>query len=85
MTSSSVSHWSSFMKEAIQMKRIKVTAARLNVRKSPSMTSEVLRIVNRGDVLEYTSIKNGWVRLKGAGYVMEEFVEAIEEEKSPRE
>ena len=73
------------MKEAIQMKRIKVTAARLNVRKSPSMTSEVLRIVNRGDVLEYTSIKNGWVRLKGAGYVMEEFVEAIEEEKSPRE
>ena len=73
------------MKETIQMKRIKVIAARLNIRKSPSMTSEVLRIVNRGDVLEYTSIKNGWVRLKGAGYVMEEFVEAIEEEKSPRE
>ena len=73
------------MKEAIQMKRIKVTAARLNIRKSPSMTSEVLRIANRGDVLEYTSVKNGWVRLKGAGYVMEEFVEMIEEEKSPRE
>ena len=73
------------MKEAIQMKRIKVTAARLNIRKSPSMTSEVLRIVNRGDILEYTSVKNGWVRLKGTGYVMEEFVEVIEEEKSPRE
>ena len=67
------------MKETIRMKRIKVIAARLNIRKSPSMTSEVLRIVNRGDVLEYTSIKNGWVRLKGAGYVMEEFFEAIEE------
>ena len=62
------------------MKRIKVTAARLNVRKSPSMTSEVLRIVNREDVLEYTSAKNGWVRLKGAGYVMEEFIEIEEAE-----
>ena len=73
------------MKEAIRMKRIKVTAARLNIRKSPSMTSEVLRIVNRGDVLEYTSVKNEWMRLKGTGYVMEEFVEVLEEEKSPRE
>ena len=67
------------------MKNIKVTAARLNVRKSASRESEVLRIVDRNDILEYTSIKNGWVRLKGAGYVMEEFVEVIEEEKSPRE
>ena len=67
------------MKEAIQMKRVKVTAARLNIRKSPSMTSEVRRIVNRGDVLEYTSVKNGWVRLKGTGYVIEEFVEIVEE------
>ena len=66
------------MKEAIRMKRIKVTAARLNVRKSSSMTSEVLGIVNRGDILEYTSVRNGWVRLKGAGYVMEEFVEVLE-------
>ena len=62
----------------------KVTAARLNVRKSSSMTSEVLRIVNRGDIIEYTSVKNGWVRSKGAGYVMEEFVDVIEEEKSPK-
>ena len=67
------------MKEAIQMKRIKVTAARLNIRKSPSMTSDVLRIVNRGDILEYTSIKNGWVRLKGTGYMIEEFTEHMED------
>lgn len=65
------------------MKNIKVTTARLNVRKSASKESEVLRIVNKGEILEYTSVKNGWVRLKGAGYVMEEFVEVIEEEKSP--
>ena len=56
------------------MKNIKVITARLNVRKSTSRDSEVLRIVDRNDILEYTSIKNGWVRLKGAGYVMEEFV-----------
>ena len=67
------------------MKNIKVTAARLNVRKSASRESEILRIVDRNDILEFTSIKNGWVRLKGAGYVMEEFVEVVEEEKSPRE
>lgn len=66
------------------MKSIKVTTARLNVRKSASRDSEVLRIVDKNDELEYTSIKNGWVRLKGAGYVMEEFVENIQEEKSPR-
>ena len=56
------------------MKSIKVTTARLNVRKSASRDSEVLRIADKNDILEYTSIKNGWVRLKGAGYVMEEFV-----------
>ena len=67
------------------MKNIKVTTARLNVRKSASRESEVLRIVDKNDILEYTSIKNGWVRLNGAGYVMEEFVEVIEEERSPRE
>ena len=67
------------------MKNIKVIAARLNVRKSASRESEILRIVDRNDILEFTSIKNGWVRLKGAGYVMEEFVEVVEEEKSPRE
>ena len=67
------------------MKNIKVTAARLNVRKSASRESEVLRIVDRNDILEYTSIKNGWVRLKGTGYVMEKFVELVEAEKSPRE
>lgn len=66
------------------MKSIKVTTARLNVRKAPSRDSEVLRIADKNDILEYTSIKNGWVRLKGAGYVMEEFVEVIEEEKSPK-
>jgi hypothetical protein len=73
------------MREESTMKNIKVTAARLNVRKSASRDSEVLRIVDRNDILEYTSIKNGWERLKGVGYVMEEFVEVIEEEKSPRE
>lgn len=63
------------------MKKVKVTTIRLNIRKAPNRDSEVLRIVNKNDILEYTSIKNGWVRLKGAGYVMEQFVTPIETEE----
>lgn len=59
--------------------RIKVTAERLNVRKSPRKDSEVLRIVDRNDMLEFTSSKNGWYRLEGSGYVMEEFVAPVTE------
>jgi len=69
------------MREENTMKNIKVTTLRLNVRKSASRESEVLRIVNKGEILEYTSIKNGWVRLKGAGFVMEEFV-SLEHQKT---
>ena len=49
------------MREESSMKNIKVTTLRLNVRKSASRESEVLRIVDRNDILEYISIKNGWV------------------------
>ena len=54
--------------------KVREIAQRLNVRKSAKKDSEVLRIVERDEILEATSSKNGWVRLKGAGYVMEEFV-----------
>ena len=57
--------------------KIKVTAQRLNVRKSPNKESEILRVVDKDDILESTSSKNGWYRLKGNGYVMEEFVTLI--------
>lgn len=60
------------------MKKVEVTTSRLNIRKTPKLDSEILRIINKGDILEYTSIKNGWVRLKGTGYVMEQFVVPVE-------
>lgn len=60
--------------------KYKVIASRLNVRKSAKKESDVLRIVDKDDILEATSKKNGWVRLKGSGYVMEEFVELVSEE-----
>lgn len=63
------------------MKNNTVTTLRLNVRKSASKESEVLRIVDRNDILEYTSVKNGWVRLKGDGYVMEDFIEVVRKKK----
>ena len=62
--------------------KYRVIAQRLNVRKSPKKDSEVLRIVERAEILEDTSSKNGWVRLKGTGYVMEEFV--VPEKESPK-
>ena len=61
--------------------KYKVIAPRLNVRKSAKKESEVLRIVDKDDILEATSKKNGWVRLKGSGYVMEEFVELVPEDE----
>lgn len=59
--------------------KVRVIAQRLNVRKSAKKDSEVLRIVKRDEILEATSSQNGWVRLKGVGYVMEEFVIQIKE------
>ena len=63
------------------MKKVKVITARLNVRKTPMMNSEVLRIVSKDDILDYTSKRNGWLRLKTTGYVMEEFVAPIEDDE----
>lgn len=60
------------------MKNIRVTTFKLNVRKTPKPDSEILRVVSKGDILEYTSIRHGWVRLKGTGYVMEQFVAPVE-------
>lgn len=62
--------------------KYRVIAQRLNVRKLLKKDSEVLRIVERDEILEATSSKNGWVRLKGTGYVMEEFV--VLEKESPK-
>lgn len=59
--------------------KVRVIAQRLNVRKSAKKDSEVLRIVKRDEILEAASSQNGWVRLKGVGYVMEEFVIQIKE------
>lgn len=62
--------------------KYRVIAQRLNVRKGAKKVSEVLRIIDRDEIFEATSSNNGWVRLKGAGYVMEEFV--VPERKSPK-
>ena len=60
------------------MAKYKVTAARLNIRKTAKKDSKVLRI-EENTILEATSAKNGWIRLKGSGYVMQEFTEEIAE------
>lgn len=62
------------------MKKVRVTTSKLNVRKTPHADSEILRVVSMGNILEYTSMRHGWVRLKGTGYVMEQFVAPVETE-----
>lgn len=62
--------------------KYRVISHRQNVRKGAKKDSEVLRIVERDEILETTSSKNGWVRLKGIVYVMEEFV--VLEKESPK-
>ena len=53
---------------------------RLYLRKQPSKESEVMRILEVDEVIDYTSEKDGWLKLKGrnAGYCMEEYTEEIE-------
>lgn len=55
---------------------------RLNVRKQPTKESEVLRILEVDDEIEFTSEKDGWLKLKGrsAGYCMKEYTSVVKED-----
>lgn len=66
------------------MLKIKVNAYMLNVRKNPNILSEIVRIVERNEILEASEIENGWVKIKD-GYVMAEFVNVLEEIKEPEQ
>lgn len=64
------------------MAKIKINVCLLNVRKNPNILSEVVRVVERNEILEASEIKNGWVKIND-GYVMAEFVTILEEIKEP--
>ena len=57
---------------------------RLNLRKQPNRESDVIRILEVDEVIDYTSEKDGWLKLKGknASYCMKEYTEDI---KDPEE
>lgn len=57
---------------------------RLNLRKQPNRESDVIRILEVDEVIDYTSEKDGWLRFKGknAGYCMKKYTEDV---KDPEE
>lgn len=51
-----------------------VTAIRLAIRKQPTLISDIVKIITKGEVLEQIGEDDGtWTRVRG-GYVMSEFV-----------
>jgi beta-N-acetylglucosaminidase len=56
--------------EFISIAKYEVTAYCLNVREDANATSKILEIVQKGTLLEVLNITdNGWLTLKGGGYV----------------
>lgn len=57
---------------------------RLNLRKQPNRESDVIRILEVDEVIDYTSEKDGWLKLKGknTGYCMKEYTADV---KDPEE
>ncbi|RCW42297.1 SH3 domain-containing protein [Paenibacillus prosopidis] len=59
----------------------KVTAYYLNVRTQPSAESKIIKVVKQGTALEIVaSTDNGWLELKGEGYVHGRYAKLIKEE-----
>ena len=55
----------------------KVSASKLNVRTSPSTSSEIIGTLKKGDVAEIVSKENGWYKIKyynSYGYVSASYV-----------
>lgn len=57
---------------------------RLNLRKQPNKEADIIRILEVDEVIDYTSEKDGWLKLKGrsAGYCMKEYTNNV---KDPEE
>lgn len=52
---------------------VKVISDKLNVRKLADKKSDVLKIVNRDEILKVTPFDNIWYKLSDGGFVMKEF------------
>ncbi|EXX88488.1 hypothetical protein BG53_00370 [Paenibacillus darwinianus] len=57
-------------------KRYKVTAYHLNVRANADLSSDIIRVAEKGAVLDVVSATgNGWFKLAGEGYVSGKYVQ----------
>lgn len=66
---------------ATQLKITKTPTGFLNVRKTPSTSSEILLKANPGDVYSYKTVKSGWYEIElpsgGTGWVISTYIEKI--------
>jgi uncharacterized protein YgiM (DUF1202 family) len=53
--------------------KVTVNAHRLNIRKAPSLTAPIVKVVDQGEKLDMLEDKGEWIKVKG-GYVKAEFV-----------
>ena len=58
---------------------------RLYLRKQPNREADIIRILEVDEIIDYTSEKDGWLKLKGknAGYCIKEYTEDVKE--NPKE
>lgn len=49
------------------------TTVRLRIRKAPN--GEIVRVVSKGTILEFTEIKDGWAHLTDGNYCMVKFLD----------
>lgn len=57
---------------------VEVTADTLNVRKSDTTDSPILRKVTRGTTLRVEKTEGGWIKLSGEGWVKAEFTKPMD-------
>lgn len=62
------------------MANMKVVGGNLNVRKAPTLDSEVIHVLADGDEITAGREQDGWCKF-GSGYVMSRWLEPIEAEE----
>lgn len=63
--------------EEIKIKKVKVTASALNVRKGASTNYPVIKVLKNGTICEIVSEKNNWGELKEGGWISLKYTKAV--------
>lgn len=70
MIQNAVNNEATHLTAEVEIIQYEVTASSLNIRSNPQATSQILKVVNKGALLEALhTTASGWLALKGGGYV----------------